>query len=110
VGVMGALLGGRNGRGRWLWLGGLLLAGSIAVLAVSLFIFVFAAALLPQAWLADLSAEAGPLARGLMQAFVQQLALRSLIAGGVWFIVAWGMILMTMLQKPRPAASFQYRS
>jgi hypothetical protein len=110
AGVMGALLGGRTGRDRWLWLGGLLLIGSIAVLMVGLFVFVFGAALLPQAWLADLSSEASTLARGLLQAFVQQLALRSLIAGGVWFIVAWGMILVTMLQKPRRATSFQYRS
>jgi hypothetical protein len=110
VGVMGALLGGHEARGRWLWLGGYLLAGSIAVLAVSLFIFVFGAALLPQAWLADLSAEAAALARGLIQALVQQLAMRSLMAGGVWFIVAWGMIGLVLLQKPRPAASPQYRS
>jgi hypothetical protein len=110
AGVIAALLGGRSGRDRWLWLGGLLLIGSIAVLMISLFVFVFGAALLPQAWLSDLAAEAGAVVRGLMQAFVQQLALRSLIAGGVWFIAAWVMILLTMLQKPRRAASYQYRS
>jgi hypothetical protein len=110
AGVMGALLGGRNGRDRWLWLGGLLLIGSIAVLIIGLFVFIFGAALLPQAWLADLAAETSALVRGLMQAFVQQLALRSLIAGGMWFIIAWGMILVAALQKPRPAASLQYRS
>jgi hypothetical protein len=108
--VTGALLGGRHRNGRWLWLGGLLLAGSIAVLAVSLFTFVFGATLLPQAWLADLSAEAGALARGLIQALVQQLALRSLIAGGLWFVAAWGMIWLGALKQPRPAASLQYRS
>lgn len=117
--LMGALLGaaraGKSARplrrhGRWLWLGGSLLAGSIAVLAVSLFIYVFGAALLPQAWLADLPAEAGALARGLIQVLVQQLAMRSLIAGGVWFIVAWGMIGLGTLKEPRPAASLQYRS
>lgn len=45
-----------------------------------------------------------------MQAFVQQLALRSLIVGGVWFIIALGVIWLAMLQKPRPAMSQQYRS
>jgi hypothetical protein len=108
--VISALLGGHEQRGRWLWFGGLLLAGSIAVLASSLFIFVFGAALLPQAWLADLTAETSALASGLMQALVQQLALRALIAGGVWFIIAWGMIWLGMLQKPRLTASSQYRS
>jgi hypothetical protein len=93
AGVMGALLGGRSGRERWLWLGGLLLAGSIAVLVISLFVFIFGAALLPQAWLADLAAEASMLARGLMQAFVQKLALRSLIAGGLWFGVAIALLI-----------------
>jgi hypothetical protein len=93
--VTAALLGGR-----WLWLGGLLLAGSIAVLVVSLFILVFSPALLPQAWLADLTAEVSRLVRGLMQAFVQQLAVRSLILGGVWFVVAWGMLAMGLLRKP----------
>lgn len=93
VGVMAALLGGRHGRDRWLWLGGLLLAGSIAVLAISLLVFVFGTALLPQAWLADLAAEASTLARGLMQTFVQQLALRSLIAGGLWFGLAIALLI-----------------
>ena len=55
--LMGALAGGHNGRGRWLWLGGMLLFGSIAVLVVSLFTFIFGPALLPQAWWADLTAE-----------------------------------------------------
>ncbi len=108
--IIGALLGGSNGHGRWLWLGGMLLTGSIAVLAVSLFTLVFGAALLPQGWLTDLSAEAGALARGLIQAMVQQLALRSLIAGGVCFIAAWALIWLGMLLQPRPAASLQYRS
>jgi hypothetical protein len=110
VWVTGALLGGRNGRDRWLWLGGLLLAGSVAVLAVSLFVFIFGAALLPQAWLADLAAETSALARGLMQALVQQLALRSLIAGGIWFSVGWGVLAVGMLRKSRPTALQQYRS
>jgi hypothetical protein len=108
--MMGALLGGRSWRDRWLWLGGLLLIGSIAVLAISPFVFIFGAALLPQTWLADLAAEVSTLARGLMQAFVQQLALRSLIAGGVWFIVAWGLIGLGMLQKSWRGAPPQYRS
>ena len=110
VWVTGALLGGRTRNGRWLWLGGLLLAGSIAVLAVSLFMFVFGAALLPQTWLVDLTAAARTVARGLLQAMVQQLAARSLIAGGVWFICAGALMGLGLLQKPRPAASREYRS
>ncbi len=97
VWVMGAVLGGRNGRGRWSWLGGLLLIGSIMVLFAGLFIFVFGPALLPQSWLADSTAEVSTIARGLMQAFVQQLGLRALIAGGVCFFVAWLTIWLGML-------------
>jgi hypothetical protein len=108
--VMAALVGGRNGRGRLSWLGGLLLIGSIVVLFASLFIFVFGAALLPQAWLADLTAEASALVHELLQAVVQQLALRSLIVGGVWFVVAWLMIWLGMLRKSPRAVSPQYRS
>jgi len=110
AGAMGALLGGRHGHDRWLWLGGLLLIGSIAVLIVSLFVFIFGAALLPQTWLADLTSEASTLARGLMQAFVQQLALRSLIAGGLWFIAGWGVLAAGLLRESRRAVSPQYRS
>jgi hypothetical protein len=76
----------------------LLLTGSIAADRQPIR-FVFGAALLPQAWLANLAASASTLARGLMQAFVQQLALRSLIASGVWFIVAWGMLAVGLLRK-----------
>jgi len=39
------------------------------------------------------------LARGLMRAFVQQLALRSLIAGGVWFAAA---IVLLLWGSTRP--------
>ena len=108
--VIGALIGREEQRGRWLWLGGSLLVGAIAVLTISLFVFIFGAALLPQAWLADLSTEASALARGLLQAFMQQLAVRSLIAGGVWFIMAGVVIWLGMLQKPRRVVSPQYRS
>jgi hypothetical protein len=90
VWISGAVIGGR-GR-RWQRLGGLLLAGSLAVLASSLFLFVFGAALLPQAWLADLAAETGDLVRGVAQALVQQLAVRSLLAGGVLFVMALGLL------------------
>jgi hypothetical protein len=110
AGAMAALLGGRRGRDRWLWLGGLLLIGSIAVLIAGLFVFIFGAALLPQAWLADLAVTVSTLVRGFMQAFVQQLAVRSLIAGGVWFSIAVGVIWLGSLQKSRPTASPQYPS
>jgi hypothetical protein len=109
VGLMAALLGGRTGRDRWLWLGGALLIGSIAVLAVSLFIFIFGAGLLPSAWLADLTVEASALVRGVLEAFVQQLALRSLIAGGVWFAAAIGVLIWgstrPLRSSRRPQAS-----
>jgi hypothetical protein len=101
IGAMGALLGGRNRRDRWLWLGGLLLIGSIAVLAISLFVFIIGAALLPQAWLADLAAETSTLVRGLMQAFVQKLALRSLLVGGVLFIIAFVLLSVRLLRPER---------
>ncbi len=87
-----------------MWVGGLLLIGSIAVLGVSLFTLVFGATLLPQTWLADLPAEGAKLVRGLIQAVVQQLALRSLIVGGLWFVLAWGMTLLGILQNPRRTA------
>jgi hypothetical protein len=88
AGLMAALLGGRTGHDRWMWLGGALLIGSLAVLAISLFVFILGAGLLPPAWQAELTPEAGALVRGVLQAFVQHWALRSLIAGGVWFALA----------------------
>jgi len=100
--VMAALLGGRERRKR-LWFGGLLLAGSIAVLALGLFLFVFGAGLLPQAALADLATETRDLVRGLVQALTQQLAMRSLLAGGVMFIVAFVLLSVKLLRPtPRP--------
>ncbi|HSD85435.1 MAG TPA: hypothetical protein VLG46_16350, partial [Anaerolineae bacterium] len=97
VWISGAAIGER-GR-RWLRLGGMLLAGSIVVLAISLFLFVFGAALLPQAWLADLSAETNDLVRGVMQAFVQQLALRSIVAGALLLFGALGLSALGLLRK-----------
>ena len=90
MGVIGAVIGGR--RRRWRWLGGLLLVGSIAVLAISLFLFVFGVGLLPATWFADLTAEASTLARALTQALIQQLTVRSLLLGGVLFAVAVGLL------------------
>ncbi len=101
--ALGALIGARNARERWSWFGRMLLIGSVAVLGVSLFLSLFGVALLPQAWLADLPAEASALVRELMQAFMQQLAVRSLIAGGVWFVIAWGVLTLGLLRKS-PAA------
>lgn len=110
AGAMAALLGGRRGRERWLWFGGLVLIGSIAVLMIGLFVFVFGAALLPQAWLADLTTAAGAIARGVLQAMVQQFAMRSLVAGGIWFMLGWGALAAGMLRKSRLAVSPQYPS
>ena len=103
VWIIGALVGARNAKGRWSWFGGMLLVGSIAVLVSSLFLFVFGAALLPQAWLADLAAETGDLVRGVWQALLQQLALRSIVVGALLLLGALGLNALGMLRK-------QYRS
>ena len=111
TGVMAALLGGRTGRDRWMWLGGLLLIGSLAVLALGLFVFIFGGALLAPAWLAELTTSASTMVRGLLQAFVQQLALRTLIAGGGWFAAAIGLLIWGSTRPVRRgAARRQYRS
>jgi hypothetical protein len=111
AGVMAALLGGRTGRDRWLWLGGLLLIGSIAVLVIGLFVFIFGGALLAPAWLADLPVAASTLVHGLLQAFVQQLSLRTLVAGGAWFAAAIGLLIWGSTRSGRRGATRrQYRS
>ena len=108
--VMGALLGGRNGRDRWLWLGGLLLAGSIVVLAISLFIAIFGAALLPPAWFDDLGSQLSSIGRGVAPAFVQQLAVRSIVIGAVLLLGSCALMGIGMLQRSRPVAALRYRS
>jgi hypothetical protein len=45
-----------------------------------------------------------------MQAFVQQLAVRSLIASGMWFVIGWGVVAVGLLRKPRRTVPPQYRS
>lgn len=99
VWAIGAVIGARNPYERWFWLGGMLLVGSIAVLGVSLFLSLLGAAVLPQAWLADLSTEASTLVRGVSQALVQQLALRSIIAGALLLLGALGLNALGMLRK-----------
>ena len=99
VWLIGAAIGGHGGRGRWSWLGGMLLAGSIAVLAVGLFTYVFGAALLPQAWFDALAGEGRLVAQGLAQAALQQLAVRSILLDGMWFIVAFVLMGGGMLRN-----------
>ena len=102
VWVIGALIGGRTGR--LARLGGMLLAGSIAVLILGVFIYVFGVALIPQAWFASLGSELSPIGRSVAQALIQQLGVRSIFCGAVLFIGALGLIGAGALQKP------QYRS
>ncbi len=105
VWVIGALIGGRTGR--LARLGGMLLAGSIAVLSTGVIVYVFGAAFVPQAWLADLGSELSPIGRSVAQALIQQLGVRSILAGTVLFIGSLGLIGVGALQKPRAP---QYRS
>jgi hypothetical protein len=105
VWVLGALIGGR--RGRLARLGGMLLAGAIAVLLMGVFIYVFGAALMPPALFASLGSELSPIGRSVAQALIQQLAVRSIMCGAVLLIGALGLIGLAALRKPR---SLQYRS
>ncbi len=98
VWIIGALIGGRTGRERWYWLGGSLLLGSLIVLGLSLFAYVFAPALLPQSAFAGLANEASTAARGIARAFLQQIAVRAMIAGGFTFIVAWVLLGVEVLR------------
>jgi hypothetical protein len=103
--VIGALIGGRTGR--LTRLGGMLLAGSIAVLGAGVISYVFCAVFVPQAWFADLGSELSPIGRSVAQALVQQLGVRSILCGAVLFIASLGLIGVAALQKSRSA---QYRS
>jgi hypothetical protein len=105
VWVIGALIGGRTGR--LARLGGLLLAGSIAVLIIGVIVYVFGVVLVPQAWFADLGSELSQIGRSVAQALIQQLGVRSIFGGAVLFIGSLGLIGAGALQKPR---SLQYRS
>ena len=105
VWVIGAFIGGRTGR--LARLGGMLLAGSIALLIMGVFIYVFGVVLVPQAWFVDLGSELSPIGRSVAQALIQQLGVRSIFGGAVLFIGSLGLIGLGALQKPR---SPQYRS
>jgi hypothetical protein len=99
VWVLGAFIGGRTGR--WTRLGGMLLAGSIAVLSAGVIIYVFGVVLVPQAWFADLGSEFSPIGRSVAQAMIQQLGVRSILGGAVLFIGSLGLIVMGTRQRPR---------
>jgi hypothetical protein len=99
VWVLGALIGGR--RGRLARLGSMLLAGSIAVLIMGVFIYVFGVALVPQAWFSDLGSELSPIGRSVAQAVIQQLGVRSILGGAVLFIGSLGLIVIGARQRPR---------
>jgi hypothetical protein len=105
VWVLGAFIGGQTGR--WTRLGGMLLAGSIAVLSAGVIIYVFGVALMPQAWFADLGSELSPIGRSVAQALIQQLGVRAILVGAVLFIGSLGLIGLGARQKPR---SQQYPS
>jgi hypothetical protein len=102
VWVIGALIGGRTGR-----MGGMLLAGSIAVLSAGVIVYLFGMALVPPTWFADLGSELSPIGRSVAQALIQQLGVRSILIGAVLFIGSLGLIGAGALQKPRRP---QYRS
>jgi hypothetical protein len=104
VWAIAALLGGRNGRGTRL--GGMLLAGSIAVLGAGVIVYVFGSAFVPQAWFADLGSELSPIGRSVVQALIQQLGVRSILGGTVLCIGSLGLVGVGALQKPRAS---QYR-
>jgi hypothetical protein len=108
--IIAALSGGRTSQGRWTWLGGTLLAGSLMVLGLSVCVYVFGPALIPSAWYAELTNEASVLVRGLVQVFARQLAIRSIIFGAASFILAIALLGVGILPRPRRAASLQYRS
>jgi hypothetical protein len=98
VWVIGALIGRRTGR--LARLGGWLLVGSIAVLIVGVFVYVFGVALIPQAWFVDLGSELSPIGRSVAQALIQQLGVRSILIGAVLFIGSLGLIGVGALRKP----------
>jgi hypothetical protein len=102
VWVLGALIGGRHGR--MTRLGGMLLAGSIAVLGAGVLIYVFGALAVPQAWFVNLGSELSPIGRSVAQALIQQLGVRSILCGAVLFVGSLGLIGLAALRKP------QYRS
>jgi hypothetical protein len=101
VWVLGALIGGRTGRLNRM--GGWLLIGSIAVLIVGVFVYVFGVALIPQAWFVDLGSELSPIGRSVAQALIQQLGVRSILIGAVLFIGSLGLIGVGALRKPHQA-------
>jgi hypothetical protein len=105
VWVIGALIGGRTGR--LTRLGGMLLAGSIAVLSAGVIVYVSGVVFVPQAWFTDLGSELSPIGRSMAQALIQQLGVRSLLGGTVLFIGSLGLIGVGALKKP---GSPQYRS
>jgi hypothetical protein len=101
VWVLGALIGGRTGRLNRM--GGWLLIGSIAVLIVGVFVYVFGVALIPQAWFVDLGSELSPIGRSVAQALIQQLGVRSILIGAALFIGSLGLIGVGALRKPHQA-------
>jgi hypothetical protein len=107
--VLGAISGGRTGRQRWLWLGGLLLIGAIAVLGTALLIYVFGPALTPRAWFAAMTTEVSALAHGLIQTLERQWAARAISMGVVAFVASLGLLGVGLL-RPAPRVAVARRA
>ena len=96
--VLSGVIGGRTGRERWSWLGGLLLAGSLLVLGLGLFIYLSGPALVPTTLVVGFSNEVDLVVQGLAQALLQNMALRAILTGGVSFIFAFALLGMGIMK------------
>jgi hypothetical protein len=103
VWIIAAFIGGRNGRGRWRWLGGSLLAGSTVTIGSSLLLYLFGTALLPAPLFAALSGDLAAIGRGVANSALQQVAVRALIFSGVLFVAGWALLWIGMTRRKNPA-------
>lgn len=105
VWIIAALIGGRDGRERWQWLGGALLAGSTLTMGWCLLMYLLGAALLPASMFAALSTDLAVIARGVANSAVQQVAVRALIVSGLLFVAGWVLVWIGMSRRKQPGFS-----
>jgi hypothetical protein len=89
--LMGALIGGRNSKERWTWLGGWLMFGSFVALALVGLVFIGGTRAVMSSSITTsgaFTAAAVDVLRNLGVVFIQQFALRSLIPVAVLLIVS----------------------